>query len=56
MSTDLKQEVINLRAKGLDCSQIASKLNLPVDEVEAIVYGTSEPDDLLLQFWAGQHH
>ena len=56
MATDRTQEIRDLRSEGYDVQTIASKLELTVPEVEAVVYGVSEVDTDTLLFWAGQHH
>lgn len=58
MATDRSQEIHDLRSEGLDCYQIARKLELTVPEVEAVVYGQVKdlsPDAIELYHWA-QHY
>lgn len=57
MSIDRSQEILNLRKDGLDCYQIARKLELTVPEVEEVVYGPAVADPDMIEFvhW-GQHY
>ena len=57
ISPEIRQMVIDLRSEGLDCFQIARKLELTVPEVEEIVYGPAVTDPDMIEFvhW-GQHY
>lgn len=58
MSIDRSTEILDLRKDGLDCYQIARKLELTVPEVENVVYGQVKdlsPDMIEYLHW-GQHY
>ena len=55
MSIDRSTEILDLRKDGLDCYQIARKLELTVPEVENVVYGQVKdlsPDMIEYYHWA----
>ena len=56
--TEKEQMVMDLRAEGYDCFQIARKLEMTVPEVEAIVFGDYDIDPAMLEMlhWSGHHH
>ncbi len=55
-SEQIEQMVMDLRAKGHDCFQIARKLEMPILEVEKIVYKGLEIDIEQVMAWMGAHH
>ena len=57
ISPEIRQMVNDLRSEGLDCFQIARKLELTVPEVEEIVYGpiVTDPDMIEFVHW-GAHY
>jgi hypothetical protein len=56
MEQQIEQMVMDLRAEGFDCFQIARKLELTVLEVEKIVYKGLEIDAEQIMAWMGAHH
>jgi len=54
---DIVQMVKDLRAEGYDCYNIARKLEIPVPEVEEIIYGPAVTDPDMIEFlhW-GAHY
>ena len=56
MEPQIEQMIIDLRAEGFDCFQIARKLELTVLEVEKIVYRGLEIDFEQVMAWMGAHH
>jgi hypothetical protein len=55
-SEQIEQMVMDLRAEGHDCFQIARKLEMPILEVEKIVYKGLEIDIEQVMAWMGAHH
>ncbi len=55
-SEQIEQMVMDLRAEGHDCFQIARKLEMPILEVEKIVYKGLEIDIEHVMAWMGAHH
>jgi hypothetical protein len=54
---EIVQMVKDLRAEGYDCYNIARKLEIPVPEVEEIVFGPAVTDPDMIEFlhW-GAHY
>ncbi len=55
-SEQIEQMVMDLRAEGHDCFQIARKLEMPILEVEKVVYRGMEIDPEVVMAWMGAHH
>lgn len=49
ITKELTQMIIDLRSEGLDCYQIARKLDVNTVEVERIVYGDNKLDPEILE-------
>lgn len=55
IETDHQQEILDLRRQGLDQYQIAHRLNVPLDQVERVIFGEVDADMIEFIHW-GQHY
>lgn len=53
--TEIEQKIKDLRGQGLDQYQIAHRLNVPLDEVERVIFGKVDSDMIEFVHWA-QHY